>query len=63
MKRKIIEAEPINSIEEILAFDKEVRIYHYWMCRPQVKTILKLFNKIRERERERERESTCLFWI
>lgn len=51
MKREIIEAESIDSLEEILAFDNGIRIFYHWMCRPQIKAALSLLDK-KSRERE-----------
>ena len=50
MERKLIDPESTNDLEEILAFDKEVMIYYWWLCRPQVKIALNCLTKL-ERER------------
>ena len=46
LKRRLEESEAINSLEEVLAYDREVVTYYDWMCRPQIKDTLRVMRKI-----------------
>ena len=43
--KRILEKEIMDTKEEVLAYDKIVRIHDYWMNRPQVKAVLRLLRK------------------
>ncbi|MFH1771814.1 MAG: class I SAM-dependent methyltransferase [Candidatus Omnitrophota bacterium] len=50
MKRKFIDKEVIESIGEVLVYDKMLKTYHFWMCRPQINTVLRIAKKIQSQK-------------